>query len=211
MLKRIFKYFIGIVLLGILIYNSIYIKKLSDNQASAVKAFDAKSFAREYLFKKIPASKSKAIPVFKLLSDLKENSINAFKNYSNSQNAGDLRYFFVQGEGEILKIDEDHVVLKSRDTASEIKISTQFIFGNAARDGSGLISINDFNNTMDLNNVSEEINKLIRTEILPPFNAKIRKGDMVDFTGCIAINQSDFEIADIEMIPLTLQINAKKP
>jgi predicted lipoprotein len=211
MLKRIFKYFVGIVFLGIVIYNSIYIKKLSDNQASAEKAFDAKSYAREYLFEKIPASKAKAIPVFKLLSDLKSNSNNAFKNYSNTQNTGDLKYFFVQGEGEIVKIEEDYVTLKSKDDASEIKISTQFIFGNAARDGSGLISINDFNNTMDLNNVSEEINMLIRTEILPPFNAKIKKGDRVNFTGCIAINQADFKIANIEIIPLLIQINPKKP
>ena len=88
-------------------------------------------------------------------------------------------------------------------------MATKYIFGNTARDCSGLISIGDFSNTMDLNNVSEEINKLIKSEIVTPFNAKIQKGDNVSFIGGIELSQSEPKTEEIEIIPLQLEINSK--
>jgi predicted lipoprotein len=91
----------------------------------------------------------------------------------------------------------------------EIKLATQYIFGNTARDCSGLISINDFSNTMDLNNVSEEINKLIRAEIVTPFKATVKEGDVVSFVGAIELSQSKPKTEALEIIPLQLEINSK--
>jgi predicted lipoprotein len=210
MLQKIIKYFLIILFFGLLLYNAVYFKKISEMQVSKIEAaFDAKAYAKTYLLEKIPVAKNKAVAIADLISALNKDSKKAFNNFSHFQNEGDTKYFFVKGEGKVTAIDEEYVTIKKASSGTEIKLATQYIFGNTARDCSGLISIADFSNTMDLNNVSEEINKLIRTEIVTPFNAKVQKGDIVSFIGGIELSQSEPKTEEIEIIPLQLEINSK--
>jgi predicted lipoprotein len=62
---------------------------------------------------------------------------------------------------------------------------------------------------MDLNNVSEAINKLIKTEIVAPFVAKVQKGATVSFIGGIELSQSNVKKENLEIVPLQLEINSK--
>jgi predicted lipoprotein len=114
----------------------------------------------------------------------------------------------VKGIGVITDLDEDKATLLAKDDSSEQKVilATEFVFGNAIRDASGLININEFNNTMDFNNVSAEINKIIRNEVLPPFKNAVQKGDTIQFTGAIELNKIHLKLDNIEVIPIQLQI-----
>jgi predicted lipoprotein len=209
MLQKIIKYFLILLFFGLLLYNAVYFKKISEMQVSKVETvFDAKAYAKTYLLEKIPAAKNKAVAVADLLSAMNKDSKKAFKDFSHFQNEGDIKYFFVKGEGKVTAIDEEFITLKIA-SGTEIKLAIQYIFGNTARDCSGIISIDDFSNTMDLNNVSEEINKLIKTEIVAPFKAKVQKGNTVSFIGGIELSQSNPKTDKIEIVPLQLEINSK--
>jgi hypothetical protein len=59
---------------------------------------------------------------------------------------------------------------------------------------------------MDFNNVSAEINKLIRKRVVPPFKSSVKKGDRVTFHGAIELNREHLQVNDIEIIPVSLQI-----
>ena len=87
-----------------------------------------------------------------------------------------------------------------------MRIATEYIFGNAVRDASGAIDINTFSNSMDFNNVSAEINRIIREKVIPPFRCKVKKGDRVEFTGAIELNQEHLKLDRIEVIPVSLKI-----
>jgi predicted lipoprotein len=209
MLQKIIKYFLIILFFGLLLYNAVYFKKISEMQVSKIEAvFDAKAYAKTYLLEKIPAAKKEAVEVSDLLSVLNKDSKKAFTDFSHFQNEGDMKYFFVKGEGKVTNIDEEFVTLKIA-SGTEIKLAIQYIFGNTSRDCSGIISIDDFSNTMDLNNVSEEINKLIKSEIVSPFTAKVQKGDSISFLGGIELSQSNPKTDKIEIVPLQLEINSK--
>jgi predicted lipoprotein len=211
MFKRLLKYFLGIIFIGFLGYQSLYFRKLSSNKASEEIVFDAKNYARAYVFTKILSINDKASDIFILIDALKKDSKKAFEIYGKAQSTSDLNYFFVKGTAEILKIDDEFITIKNSLSSTEIKIAIKYIFGNSARDCTGLISINDFNNTMDLNNTSEEINNLIRKEIIPPFLAKAKKGDFVRFIGAIELNITETKLDHIEVIPLSLEIQSSKP
>ncbi len=209
MLQKIIKYFLIILFFGLLLYNAVYFKKISEMQVSKIETvFDAKAYAKTYLLEKIPAAKKEAVAFENLLSALNKDSKKAFKDFSHFQNEGDVKYFFVKGEGKVTNIDEEFVTLKIA-SGEEIKLAIQYIFGNTSRDCSGLISIDDFSNTMDLNNVSEEINKLIKAEIVTPFTAKVQKGDSISFLGGIELSQSNPKTDKLEIVPLQLEINSK--
>lgn len=209
MLQKIIKYFLILLFFGLLLYNSVYFKKISEMQVSKIETvFDAKTYAKTYLLEKIPAAKKEAVAVSDLLSAMKKDSKKAFADYSHFQNEGDMKYFFVKSEGKVTAIDEEFVTLKIA-SGTEIKLAIQYIFGNTSRDCSGLISIDDFSNTMDLNNVSEEINKLIKAEIVTPFTAKVQKGDSISFLGGIELSQSNPKTDKMEIVPFQLEINSK--
>jgi predicted lipoprotein len=209
MLQKIIKYFLILLFFGLLLYNAVYFKKISEMQVSKIETvFDAKGDAKTYLLEKIPAAKKEAVAVADLLSAMNKDSKKAFKDFSHFQNEGDTKYFFVKSEGKVTAIDEEFVTLKIA-SGTEIKLAIQYIFGNTSRDCSGLISIDDFSNTMDLNNVSEEINKLIKAEIVSPFIAKVQKGDSISFLGGIELSQSNPKTDKMEIVPLHLEINSK--
>jgi predicted lipoprotein len=93
------------------------------------------------------------------------------------------------------------------DTANlSLQIATEYIFGNALRDAAGIIDINEFSNTLDINNVSSEINKIVRKEVLPGFKRVVKQGDTVLFAGAVELNKAHLDLLHIEVIPARLEI-----
>ncbi|MEI6946737.1 DUF2291 domain-containing protein [Paraflavisolibacter sp. H34] len=209
MQKRVLKYVAGIAALVVLGYNSVYFKKLDEvKAASASKQFDAVTYARNYLGKRLKPSLHQAIEVGELTTLLQLDPKGTFEKHSHALGIGNIRFFLVKGEGTITALGEDAATLAiQKDTTSrKVKIATEFVFGNAVRDASGLININEFNNTMDFNNVSAEINKIIRSEVLPPFKKAAKPGDRVQFTGAVELNRLHVSTDSLEIIPISLEI-----
>ena len=86
------------------------------------------------------------------------------------------------------------------------KLATEFIYGNAIRDASGLVEVKDFPNTMDLNNISEELNKIVRKTVLPPFKTAVKKGDKLIVAGAIEIHKEHIKWSELEIVPVQIQI-----
>lgn len=197
----------ALIALALVAYNSVYFKKLDEVKASS-KKFDAKNYARKYYNDKLTPALQNAVEVNQLLSLLKSNKEQAFSQYSHALGIGNIRYFLVKGEGQVRSLNENDVsvLTKTDTTQKELRIATEFVFGNAIRDASGKIDINDFANTIDFNNVSSEINKIVRAEVLPPFKSSVKQGDIVQFAGAIELNKEHLNVEDIEVIPVQLKI-----
>jgi predicted lipoprotein len=206
-MKKGLKYALGITILIVVAYNAVYFKKLDEVKASA-SDFDAKSFARNLFNNKITPSLNNAVDLSKLLVLIQSQKDQTFNEHSHALGIGNIRYFLVKGEGIITSVNENDVslLLKTDTTQRNIRIITELVFGNAIRDASGQININDFSNTMDFNNVSSELNKIVRTEILPPFKAAAKKGDYVRFVGALELNKEHLNLNSIEIIPVQLSI-----
>jgi predicted lipoprotein len=206
-MKKLLKYTAGIILMVVLAYNSVYFRKLDAMKASSSK-FDAKAFARNYFNNKLIPSLSVAVEINQLISLLESNKEQTFERYGHALGIGNIRYFLVKGEGQITSINENDItILAKADTATKsICIATEFVFGNAIRDASGKIDINEFSNTMDFNSVSSEINKIVRAKVLPAFKASVKKGNTVQFAGAVELNKEHLNVDDIELMPAQLKI-----
>ena len=188
-------------------YNSIYIRKLSDvRNAEKALDFDAKAYALRFLDTTLPSHPEKAIDLPQLAQTLAGDPAKAF-SWSHAQNNGNNRFFLVKGSGKITKIDSEYVTLAVEGVPQNVELATRYIIGTAARDGSGLISVDEFTTTMDMNTVSEELNKLIRNQVLPSFKAAAKPGETVQFTGGIEL-QRDAAAPDFwEITPMILTIH----
>jgi predicted lipoprotein len=200
------KYAIWLVVLLFIAYNSVYFKKLSEVKAADHTNFNAATYAQNFWKSKLPGATAKAVELNDLLLQLTAQPAPAFKNHGHAMAIGSTRFFMVKGKGKVLAINADNVKLLLDGGENEIQIATEYVFGNAVRDASGLININDFVNTLDLSNVSAGLNKIIRKQVLPPFKSKVKKGDTVSFTGAIELNEAHLRLNEIELIPVTLTL-----
>ena len=177
MTRKIIKYILSGALLIFLCYNAVYFKKLDDVKKEAiVTKFDASKFAGKYYKEVLPVAAG-SVEYNTLLSLLKTDPGKAFANHAHALGIGNIQYFLVQGKGKIQSINESSitVLIRSDSAQSTANIATEFVFGNAIRDASGLIKLKDFSNTADLNNVSSEVNRIVREQVLPPFLAKAKQ------------------------------------
>lgn len=208
-MRKTVKYVVVIGVILLVAYNSVYFKKLSEVKAAGTaKQFDAVAYAHNYLYNKLPPALNNALQVNDLTAMLQANPNRTFEKYSHALGIGNLRFFLVKGEGQVTEVGDDATwVLVKKDTVAQvIKVATEYVFGNAIRDASGLININEFNNTMDFNNVSAEINKSIRKDVLPAFKSGVKKGSIVQFTGAIELNRVHLKLDNIEVVPIRLAI-----
>jgi predicted lipoprotein len=203
---KILRYSIIVLIIAFVGYNSIYFKKLDEVQKTAPAKFDAAAYASDFYKKDLTPALSNAINLDSLLQRLSVSKEQTFDQYSHAMAIGNIRYFLVSGRGVITDIRENDVQLKIDSSGKTITIATEFIYGNAARDASGKMDITAFKSTTDLNNVAAELNKLARTNVVKPFKTVVKKGDTVQFAGAIELNKEHLNTSNIEIIPLSLQI-----
>ena len=207
MKTKAIKYIVAVVVLIIVVYNSVYFKKLDEVKASkAATEFNAAQYAENFWNTKLMQNLNKAVNLNQLITMLSTNPSKTFETYSHALGIGNLRYFLVSGKGTISSINEDDITIQLQNDSSKqnITIATEYIFGNAVRDATGLININEFKNTMDFNNVSAEINKIIRAKVLPSFKANVKKESAIEFVGAIELNKEHLDLSHIEVIPVRI-------
>lgn len=206
MMKKGIKYTIGVIIAGLVIYGSLYFRPLDEKLAEENKiSFDAKTYVEGIWEKDLFAAYDSAMDLTSLLNQLKEDPELTFQREANALGVGNIAYFKVKGEGLVLSVNENNVMVLVGD--HKVEIETEFIFGNAVRDASGLVLINDYDLTSDFNLISETINDKIRNEVIPSFRTKVEKGDKVIFKGAIELNRAHLDLSQPEVIPVSIQIN----
>lgn len=205
--KKTGKYVLLLALVFLTGYHSVYFEKLDQRKTEAAPDFDAEAYAREYLEKELPPVLEQAVPLGELLKLLQSDRKTAFEQYSHALGIGNIRFFLVKGEGMISAVEENHALVAV--PGGTARIATEYVFGNAIRDASGLIGMDEFDNTVELNDVSAAINKLIREEVLPPFKKQAAPGRKVSFTGALELNRAYPDLEGAEIIPVTLDFTGR--
>jgi len=207
-MKKPIKILVIVLAVGISVYNAIFIESLDDYNFSKNKA----ALGIELLVKDFTANKIENISALNTIVFLAEISSNPI-DYSikNGKKLGisDDYNFIVEGQGKVISIKEENVILELNNTEKQnIRLATDFIFGNAIRDGSGIADIGDFQNTMDFNTISVLLNNFVREKIVPPFKSKVSAGSIVYFKGAVKVNTKSPNIEALRVIPLQLNFKS---
>lgn len=170
--------------------------------------FDAANYSKKLWNEKLPAKLDSAIELTAFISLLQAQPEEAFQKYSNAIAIGNYRYSLVKATGVVTSVNEDDVLFAIPNNGSTLNVTleTEFIYGNALRDASGLVDVRDFTSTTDLNDVSQELNNMVRNEVLPPFKKSVKKGDKIQLTAAVQINKEHIKFDGLELIPLRIQI-----
>ncbi|MDT0687232.1 DUF2291 domain-containing protein [Autumnicola psychrophila] len=211
-LKKIKKILIATFIL-IAFISSISVQNLDEVKARAAHSeFDAASYAQEFWENKLIPNLSETMEINRLLELLREDPEKAFADHSKALGIGNIRYFMIKGEGQVAHIGENNitVVIHSDSSEKNIKIATEYIFGNAVRDASGKIDLQEFEQTMDFNMVSAEINKLVRQNVLPTLKEGAEVGNKLYFVGAMELNREQVNLENTEIIPVFVEFQQYK-
>ena len=207
-MNKLLKYFLLIAVIGLVAYKSVYLEKLSNRKISTDNKFDAPSFSKKLWDEKMPAKMDSAVDLSFLIKEVTADKEAAFKKYSNAMGIGNYRYALIKTTATVASIDIDEIKLQipSSDSTLNVVLATEYIYGNAIRDASALIDIKAFPNTDNLNSVSEEMNKMVRTSVLPSFKKTIKQGDKINIVAAVELNKEHIKWNGLELLPVRLQI-----
>jgi len=207
-MRKAVKYIILIAIAGLLGFQSVYFRKLSVVQKEKQQSFDAVAFAKKLWEEKLPAKIDSAISLPDFIQAVAANQQEAFTKYTNALGIGNYRYALISVEGQVTAVNEDDLVLQlsAGDSSLTATLATEYIYGNAIRDASALVDVKDFPNTAELNSISEELNKLVRTTVLPAFRQKVKTGDKVQVVAAVEFNKEHVKWNQMELLPVRLQI-----
>lgn len=206
--RKKIKILLMVTLILIAFMSSISVHNLDEVRVRAAHGeFDAASYAQEFWENKLIPNLFESVEITHVLELLKKNPEKAFRDHSEALGIGNIRFFMIQGEGEIAHVGEDNitVVIPSNSSEIRIRIATEYIFGNAVRDASGKIDLQEFEETMNFNMVSAEINKLVRQNVLPILKNGAEVGKKISFVGAMELNKEQVNLEDTEIIPVFVE------
>ena len=198
-MKKIYKYGILVITFAFLGYNSVYFKKLSEIQSQDKVEIDYNAYADSLYYKGMFES-NHAVELSDLLSAIRSDPEHAFTEFGNRLGIGNSAYFLVKCQGTISAMHSDGFQI-TMVNGEIIDINTKYIFGNALRDASGLVKLTDFKTNSEFNRVSEALNTLIRTTILPPVLEQLNNGEPVRIIGDMKLNKKELDNPDLEITP----------
>lgn len=181
--------------------------------AQAVKekkdaTFDPTAFAEKLWSGRLLQSLDQAVSAEVLLPAIQANAAEAKKKYSRSFGMSETYTYFVAGQGRVLAVGEDEILLAvtAGATTAEVALQAGLLFGNAVRDGTGLLSVNDFPDSQDFNGISEALNHLIETRVQPKLRATAKVGAVVKFTGCVEVSDESADLKPLKVVPIRAEV-----
>ncbi len=200
------KYTIIALVLVFSFYNAVYIKDLDAVKALKTKAvFNAKDYADDFIENKV--QNLLAIDASSFLTGISEDVKSYSESKGNKLGISDDYYFIIDGKATVEKIEEENVLVTLQENKNrKLKIATDFIFGNAIREGAKMANIGDYQNTMDYNNISVELNNIVRETIVSPFKKSVKENDSLYFKGAVKVNVNKPQLDNLRVIPLILDL-----
>lgn len=190
----------------LIVFLSVDIHRLDSARARpASEVFDVEVYVTDIWENYLPEILESAVEINSLVRMLKDNPDETFENHSNKLGISNTHYFMVRAAGVIETVDEETVIVDIGDNL-RTELETVYIFGNAIREGSGLVNIDDFLNMMDFNMVSVLLNRKVKSEVVGPFREKAEQGMHISFTGAAEINRLDMQINPLKVIPVKIEL-----
>jgi len=169
-------------------------------------AFNAANFAQNFWTQLLPAVLENAADANAVLSTARQDPQAVRDQYGRSVGLGRTSLYFLRGSGTIVSVGKEGVgvALQSDEGEPDIVLQTGLLFGNAVRDSTGLISPSDFPNSQHYNDLSNELNRIVETLVLPALKEQAKVGRRVYFVGSAEVlNERDWK--PLKLIPLEIK------
>lgn len=185
-----------------------HIVRLDDLQASKQEtAFDAAAFAKEFWNERLVPSLSEAPDATIVLAKFAEDPKAAREQFGRKVGVSRTTLLVLRGKGTVTYVDDKGVGVSLTEDKStpDVVLHTGLLFGNVARDATGLLNTNDFANSRQFNEISVELNRIVETQVIPALKAGAEAGETLQFVGCAEASDTASDVRPLTVIPLEVR------
>lgn len=151
----------------------------------AAAAFDAVAFTSTFWKEKLQPAATQAPAVAPIALAVRADPLAAAKQHGHKVGEGTTWYYFARGSGRVTAVERSRLLVEIDDAPGAIvAVRTGPVFGNAVRDGCGLLELNSVPGLAEFNAVSAELNRMIEQSVQPPLKTGVEVGMRVAFVGC---------------------------
>ena len=174
----------------------------------AAAIFQPAAFAEKFWDERLLKSFATAVKAEVLLPAIRSNAAEAKKKFSRNVGVSESYTYFVSGTGRVLAVSEDEIMLavSAGVTNAEVSLQVGLLFGNAVRDGTGLLQVSDYPNSQDFNGISEALNHIIETRVSPKLREQAKVGGTVRFVGCAEVNDESSDLKPLKVVPIKVEV-----
>lgn len=173
-------------------------------EKSAAAAFDAAAFVEKFWNDQLVNGTVQAVDAGELLDAFGKNRSGAATRYGHRLGLSGNASYFVSGNGRITAVEKRSIEI-ALEQGGKVVIDTGPVFGNAIRDGSGLLDVSGFPNSQDFNAVSIEINRRVEERVFPLLKENAAVGVKIEFRGGVDISDSQSEISPLNLVPVVIE------
>jgi predicted lipoprotein len=170
--------------------------------AAAVNVTD---YADELWSDRLPHAFGNAVDIEDLFKAVARNAGQAQSEFGRQIGLGGAYFLLVRGSGHVEEVSSDYCTLKISGRSRRARIRLGVVVGNAVRDSTGLVDVNQFANSQDFNNLSADLNQRVETHVIAPSRERLRVGARVSFVGCARVSD-DRDFDPLSLIPVHLDI-----
>jgi predicted lipoprotein len=176
-------------------------------QRAAAAAYDPVAFVDRFWTEQLISGAARAVDAAELVAAVQRDRQLARETHGRRVGLGGAYYYLVAGSGRVVAVDNSSVGLALCDDQQQVQVLLEAgpIFGNAVRDGTGLLDVNDFANSQDFNALSAEINRRIEQQVLPALRTGAAVGATVRFVGCAEILDEDIDLSPLRIVPFLVE------
>ena len=197
--------FLGLVLWWVILppFHIVPIERVRED--AATRAFDPEAFAEKFWTEALPDRIESAVDIGSLIAMLDVDRESAANQFGHRLGLSGKSAYFVSGTGWIQDIQGSKVLIAlSEGGPVSVQISSGPTFGNAVRDGSGLLNVSDFGNSQDFNAISSEINRRIEERVLPELKGRAAQGMKIHFVGGVEVSDLTGPYLPLKIVPVRL-------
>ncbi len=169
--------------------------------------FDPAKFAAQFWTNRLLPAVTQAAPADKLVQLLRTDPAAARQRFGRSLGLSQTVNFFLAGTGTVVGVSDAEVSLTvtANAAAPEVALQTGLIFGNAVRDGTGLIDVNEYPNSQDFNAISAELNRLVEQYVVPELRRLAKLGARIRFAGCAELGTEGSSPLPLRVVPVLVE------
>lgn len=173
----------------------------------ATQSFDPDAIVEKFWSEDLPGLVDAAVDAGMLMAKLEEDREAAAKQYGHRLGLSGKSVYFVSGNGWVQDIQGSKILIAlSEGGAVSVLISKGPVFGNAVRDGSGLLNVSDYGNSQNFNSISLEINRRVEERVLPLLDERVEKGSKIHFVGGVEVSDHAASILPLKIIPVRIEL-----
>jgi len=162
-------------------------------------------YADELWNDRLPDAFGNAVDIEELFEAVDRDAGQARNKLARQVGLGGACFLFVRGSGHVEDVAADYCTLKIGGQSRQVRIRIEVVVGNAVRDSTGLVDVNQFANSQDFNNLSAQLNRRVETHVIAPSRESLRVGVRVGFVGCARVSD-DRDFDPLSLVPVHLDI-----